>query len=182
MIRTDIFEKIKSDIPLEECISHYGVDVKKHKCLCIFHNDRSPSMSIKGNHFKCFSCGAGGDIFDWVQRRFRVGLIEAARMLCSDFNLPYMNEDLSRHDLYILKQQEQRRRAARKIEEIKAKKKEQKYLEALDEYRELQYLGDEPLGTEPDKEFADKLFRKQYLGYVLDHNSQDVIDNIDEVI
>jgi hypothetical protein len=42
-------------------------------CLCPFHDDRSPSASIKlldrGTwHFHCFPCNWGGDVFDVVQR------------------------------------------------------------------------------------------------------------------
>jgi DNA primase len=40
------------------------------KVLCIFHRERTPSMSIKDARFKCFGCGAGGDVFDYIGRLY----------------------------------------------------------------------------------------------------------------
>lgn len=50
---------------------------------CPFHQDKTPSFYIfdGGRRWICFGCGAGGDVFDYVQRLHGVGLIEAARML-----------------------------------------------------------------------------------------------------
>lgn len=38
-------------------------------CLCPFHDERTPSMSIKPDDklFHCFGCGEGGDVFRWVE-------------------------------------------------------------------------------------------------------------------
>ena len=38
--------------------------------VCPFHNDHSPSMSIDEDTgiFRCWSCGAHGDILDFYQR------------------------------------------------------------------------------------------------------------------
>lgn len=37
--------------------------------ICPFHEDRNPSLSVDGKRkiFKCFACGAGGDVFRFVQ-------------------------------------------------------------------------------------------------------------------
>ena len=44
---------------------------REHVGLCPFHDDHSPSFCVvthKGNAFyKCHSCGAGGDAFDFVK-------------------------------------------------------------------------------------------------------------------
>jgi len=39
--------------------------------LCPFHDDHRPSMYVNGDKqiFKCFACGAGGDVFKFVQMR-----------------------------------------------------------------------------------------------------------------
>lgn len=51
--------------------------------LCPFHPDRNPSMSVspKKQIFKCWSCGAGGDVFKFVQLRERVEFPEALALL-----------------------------------------------------------------------------------------------------
>lgn len=50
---------------------------------CPFHQDRSPSFTIYegGRRFKCFGCGAGGDVLDFVQRAYGLGLPDAVLML-----------------------------------------------------------------------------------------------------
>jgi DNA primase len=55
----------------------------KFKSLCPFHDDHNPSLEINPERqsFKCWSCGAGGDVFDFVQRMDRVEFPEALRML-----------------------------------------------------------------------------------------------------
>lgn len=48
----------------------FGIKVKKNKCICPFHNDKDPSMSLdpKNNLFYCFGCQAKGDIIDFYGR------------------------------------------------------------------------------------------------------------------
>lgn len=50
---------------------------------CPFHDDRRPSLTVydQGRKFKCFGCGAQGDVIDFVQRLHNVGTREAAEML-----------------------------------------------------------------------------------------------------
>ena len=55
----------------------------KFKALCPFHDDHNPSLELNPDRqsFKCWSCGAGGDIFDFVKDYERVDFPEALRML-----------------------------------------------------------------------------------------------------
>jgi DNA primase len=55
----------------------------KYKALCPFHDDHNPSLELNPERqsFKCWVCGAGGDIFDFVQKYERVDFPEALRML-----------------------------------------------------------------------------------------------------
>lgn len=55
----------------------------KYKALCPFHDDHNPSLELNPDRqsFKCWSCGAGGDIFDFVKDYERVEFPEALRML-----------------------------------------------------------------------------------------------------
>jgi len=55
----------------------------KYKALCPFHDDHNPSLEVNPERqsYKCWSCGAGGDIFDFVQKREHVEFPEALRML-----------------------------------------------------------------------------------------------------
>lgn len=56
---------------------------KEYVGLCPFHADHKPSMSVSPQKqiFKCWSCGAGGDVFKFVQMRDKVSFREALHML-----------------------------------------------------------------------------------------------------
>ena len=55
----------------------------KYKALCPFHDDHNPSLEVNPERqsFKCWSCGAGGDVFDFVKNYEHVEFPEALRML-----------------------------------------------------------------------------------------------------
>ena len=61
--QTDIAVVIESFLPLKR--SGNGRYVGR----CPFHDDRSPSMNVNPtlDIYKCFACGAGGDVFKFVQ-------------------------------------------------------------------------------------------------------------------
>ncbi|MFT5422686.1 MAG: DNA primase [Phycisphaerales bacterium] len=51
--------------------------------LCPFHEDHKPSMAVVPHKqmYHCFSCGAGGDVFTFVQEFHKMGFREALEML-----------------------------------------------------------------------------------------------------
>jgi len=55
----------------------------RYKALCPFHDDHNPSLEVNPERqsFKCWSCGVGGDIFDFVKNKEHVDFPEALRML-----------------------------------------------------------------------------------------------------
>jgi DNA primase len=56
---------------------------KSYKALCPFHNDTHPSLTIDRNYqnYRCWACGARGDVFDFVMNMDKVSFGEALRML-----------------------------------------------------------------------------------------------------
>lgn len=52
-------------------------------CLCPFHDDRNPSMYVVPGKqiFHCFVCGAGGDVFTFVEKYHGLGFREVLEML-----------------------------------------------------------------------------------------------------
>lgn len=180
MIYTDKFERIKGDLNLERVMEAYGVKFRQGKCLCVFHDDSKPSMSVKDNRFTCWACGVHGDVFDFTQKLFSLSLVQAARKLCNDFNLPYMAQELTRHDRLMLKKQEQHRNAMRKIEEREAERLQNKYWALCDEYRVLkEYIAELFTDKSADtEEFSRCLARLQYLEQVMAMDSEDVKEKI----
>lgn len=56
---------------------------KEYKGLCPFHDDKNPSMSVNPSAklYKCFSCGAGGDIIKFVQESQNKSFYEAVQYI-----------------------------------------------------------------------------------------------------
>lgn len=75
---TDLVRLIGEHVPLRP-------KGREHVGLCPFHDDHTPSFAVvthKGNAFyKCHSCGAGGDAFDFVMNYHKMEFGEALRFL-----------------------------------------------------------------------------------------------------
>lgn len=58
---------------------------RSYKALCPFHDDRNPSMTVNPDlgRYKCWSCGASGDIFNWVMETQKVDFSEALKILAA---------------------------------------------------------------------------------------------------
>ena len=65
--------------PIEEVAENLGIGIVRHMALCPFHNDKHPSLhfDLKKNRYKCFACGASGNVIDLVMRYNNVGFMEA---------------------------------------------------------------------------------------------------------
>lgn len=86
-------EEIRNIRDLEIVINYYyPSQLIKKKMKCPFHNDKSPSLQItdKGNgaFYKCFGCGVGGDIIDFIKRVEQINFIEALKKAYEILNRP----------------------------------------------------------------------------------------------
>ena len=78
----------KERVDLVKVVGHYLTLERKGTAylgLCPFHDDHHPSLRVdpaKGV-YHCFSCGAGGDVFRFVQEKEGCSFGEAVR-LCAD--------------------------------------------------------------------------------------------------
>lgn len=86
MIPDSIVEEIRERTDLVEVVGRH-VELKKSgsefKALCPFHNEKTPSFYVvpdKG-FYKCFGCGAAGDVFDFLMKQVGLSFPEAARQL-----------------------------------------------------------------------------------------------------
>ncbi len=57
--------------------------------LCPYHDDKSPSMYVTPTKqiFKCFACGAGGGVFQWMMMYEKMSFPEAVRALAERANI-----------------------------------------------------------------------------------------------
>ena len=83
-----IFKEIKSRLNMKDVAEMYSLKVNRSGfCLCPFHAEKTPSMKIYDDGFKCFGCGEGGDIIKFVEKQFDLSPINAWRKLNDDFGL-----------------------------------------------------------------------------------------------
>lgn len=63
---------------------------REYVCVCPFHDDHKPSMYVAPAKqiFKCFSCGAGGGVFQFLSLYEKMSFPEAVRALAERANIP----------------------------------------------------------------------------------------------
>ncbi|ASM36181.1 DNA primase [Campylobacter sputorum] len=111
MIDPNSIEQLKLRIDIADIIGHY-IPLKRvgHNCTCLcpFHDDKNPSMSISSDKglFHCFSCGAGGDAIKFVMDYEKLSYPEAVEKIASisNFALNYIKtqNDIKKPDKKIL--------------------------------------------------------------------------------
>jgi len=64
--------------------------------LCPFHDDNRPSLNVSPAKqiFKCFACGAGGGVFQFLMRYEKQSFPEAVRALAEQANIPLPRDSL----------------------------------------------------------------------------------------
>jgi len=96
-------EEIRDAADIVDVVSDY-VKLKKSGSgftgLCPFHNEKTPSFHVtpRMGIFKCFGCGAGGDVFNFVMQMEGVGFVEAMRTLAERYNIELPEEENPEYD------------------------------------------------------------------------------------
>ena len=96
-IRARDIEEVKSRTNIADVVSDYvalkPAGVGSLKGLCPFHDEKSPSFTVKPNDgfYKCFGCGEGGDVYKFVQQLDHLSFYEAVEKLAArvSFTLTY---------------------------------------------------------------------------------------------
>ena len=86
MNNQDLVNEIRQKIDIVDLISEYIPLVQKGKNyfgVCPFHNDTNPSMSVSREKqiYKCFSCGASGNAFNFIMDYDHIEFKEAIKVL-----------------------------------------------------------------------------------------------------
>jgi DNA primase len=90
----DFARHVKSQIDIVRVVGDY-VRLKKQGSqrwagLCPFHTEKTPSFSVHEGHqfFKCFGCGKGGDVFNFLMELEGMSFFEALQTLCEQHGIP----------------------------------------------------------------------------------------------
>jgi DNA primase len=96
----DFVEQLKSSVDIVDVVGQY-VRLRKngprHVGLCPFHTEKTPSFSVHGalQFYKCFGCGAGGDVIKFVMEIERLSFYEALKVLAERYGLTLPKREYS---------------------------------------------------------------------------------------
>ena len=82
----DVIEEVKSRCDIVDVISDY-IKVQNsganYKGLCPFHGEKTPSFYINSQKqiYKCFGCGEGGDVINFVMKMENLEFMDAVKLL-----------------------------------------------------------------------------------------------------
>lgn len=81
-MQADIVLVIQDYVPLKRSGNSY-------KGLCPFHAEKTPSFTVnrEKGFFHCFGCGAGGNVFKFLELHEKLGFQEAVKLLAARFGI-----------------------------------------------------------------------------------------------
>ena len=93
---SELKDILKDSITAKQILDYYIGSSVRGSYQCPFHNDKKPSLTVKGKKWTCWACNKYGDIFDFVQEYFSLSLTGAIERIAVDFG--YSNTKLSSED------------------------------------------------------------------------------------
>ena len=98
--KCDIVDVISFHIPLKKI-------GKNFKCLCPFHQEKTPSFVVNPDKqiFHCFGCGVGGNVFSFVMEYEKADFQEAVRILAERTGVPLKEGDAARRQVPSIRDQ-----------------------------------------------------------------------------
>jgi DNA primase len=102
----DFVEQLKSSVDIVKTIQGYGVKLKRtgstgrYLGLCPFHTEKTPSFNVNATmqRYKCFGCGVGGDVLNFVMELERISFFEALKLLAETNGIPMPKREYSDPD------------------------------------------------------------------------------------
>ena len=77
------------DLPIESVADALGLEVRRHKCLCPFHDDSHPSLTFSAsrNRYRCYVCDARGGTIDLVMNTQHWTFYDSCKWLADKFDV-----------------------------------------------------------------------------------------------
>ena len=166
----DIAESIHDSVTIESALNFYlpSLQIKGKRCPCPIHNGKDYNFSFSDRYYKCFVCGASGDVISLVKDVCELSTrIDAMKKINSDFRISLpIGGAIS---------EGQNAALARRRAEAKRKQEEQdawwdKYHKLMDEYCALDkfLMEANPDNSELAGELAQAQERLKQVEYELD--------------
>lgn len=90
----DIIDEVKARNDIADVISDYlklTPSGSNYKGLCPFHHEKTPSFSVNSSKqiFKCFGCGAGGDVISFIMKKENLDFMDSVKFLAARVGMEF---------------------------------------------------------------------------------------------
>ena len=169
-----LIDQIKAKLPIVDALARYTdiVPIRKgnrYWCNCIFHNEKTPSMSInpESDRFYCFGCHAHGDQIDLIAGVLNLPLSDTIQLLARDLRL---DSNISQEERKLIALEQARRQQERRklIDQQNSVKQEYRRLIAI-EKQMCSFILTIDSGLDLNRaEVIKSLQHKELIGYWID--------------
>jgi len=96
----DFLDRLREQTDIVEMIGQYVSLKKRGKNwvgLCPFHSERTPSFTVspEKNFYKCFGCGAAGDVYTFLMEHQKLTFMQAVELLAERLGIQVPKADVS---------------------------------------------------------------------------------------
>jgi DNA primase len=105
-ISPEVIDRVREAANIVDVISQY-LDLRKRGQnfvgICPFHNDTHPSLYVSPAKeiYKCFACGAGGNVFTFLTEYDKISFVDAVKQLGDKYGIEVLlNEAAGEKDYY----------------------------------------------------------------------------------
>ncbi|HBI81007.1 MAG TPA: DNA primase [Bacteroidales bacterium] len=104
MIDQHTVDKILAAADIVEVVKEY-VTLRKRGVnylgLCPFHNEKTPSFTVSQSKgiFKCFGCGKGGNVVNFIMEYERLNYVEALKFLAKKYNIEIEEKEVTPEEI-----------------------------------------------------------------------------------
>jgi DNA primase len=105
-ISTEVIDRVRDAANIVDVIAQY-LDLRKRGQnfvgICPFHNDTRPSLYVSPvkEIYKCFACGAGGNVFTFLTEYDKISFVDAVKQLGDKYGIEVrLSETTEEKDYY----------------------------------------------------------------------------------
>lgn len=155
-------EEIKQNVSMYDVLNRYNIRSYRGMAHCPWHGkDAHASMKIYKDGYHCFTCGANGDVFKFIQEYENVSFSEAFKILGGT----YKHE--SERERKIRESELERARKKRDIAEKNARELETLISRTLSELRAViriyEPYSDEWVQAQHDLPYIESIYETKYI-------------------
>lgn len=152
----DCADIVKQSVSMPEILTAYGLETNRSgRIPCPIHSGVKKNFAYKRDFFKCYVCGAGGSVIDFVMDYRGLRFIDALREINAMFGLRLPLEDGEETPEFVLREAALRRERKREREKRRTALL-RAYHEALDAYAALDIILMEDAPEGPLEPYSDK--------------------------